>query len=64
MTVMQALSEVGGVTDYARRKKIYVLRSENGRDYRLGFNYEEVIRGEHMEQNVVLLPGDTVVIPH
>jgi polysaccharide biosynthesis/export protein len=63
MTVMQALSEAGGLTDYAKRKKIYILRSENGREYRLDFNYEEVIKGERMEQNVVLLPGDTVVIP-
>jgi polysaccharide biosynthesis/export protein len=64
MTVMQALSEAGGLTDYARRRKIYILRSENGREYRLDFNYEEVVRGERVEQNVVLLPGDTVVIPH
>lgn len=64
MTVMQALSEAGGITDYARRKKIYVLRNVSGRDYRLDFNYDEVVRGERMDQNVVLLPGDTVVIPH
>jgi polysaccharide export outer membrane protein len=64
MTVMQALSEAGGLTDYAKRKKIYVLRTEAGREYRLDFNYEEAVRGERMEQNVILLPGDTVVIPH
>jgi polysaccharide export outer membrane protein len=63
MTVMQALSEAGGLTDYARRKKIYILRTESGREYRLDFNYDEVIKGERMDQNVVLLPGDTVVIP-
>jgi len=64
MTVMQSLSEVGGLTDYARRRKIYILRSEDGREYRLDFNYEEVIRGERVEQNIVLLPGDTIVVPH
>ena len=63
MTVMQALSEAGGLNDYAKRKKIYILRTENGREYRLDFNYEEVVRGERMEQNVVLLPGDTMVVP-
>jgi polysaccharide export outer membrane protein len=63
MTVVQALSEAGGLTDYAKRKKIYVLRTESGREYRLNFNYDEVIKGERMDQNVVLLPGDTVVIP-
>ena len=44
MTVMQSLSEAGGLTEYAKRKKIYVLRAENGRDYRLEFNYDEVVR--------------------
>jgi polysaccharide export outer membrane protein len=64
MTVLQALSEAGGLTDYAKRKKIYVLRTEGGREYRLDFDYEQVVRGERMDQNVVLLPGDSVVIPH
>jgi len=64
MTVMQALSEAGGLTDYAKRKKIYILRTESGREYRLDFNYDDVVKGESMEQNILLLPGDTVVIPH
>jgi polysaccharide export outer membrane protein len=64
MTVMQALSEAGGLNDYAKRKKIYILRTENGREYRLEFNYDDVLKGESMEQNHVLLAGDTVVIPH
>jgi polysaccharide biosynthesis/export protein len=63
MTVMQALSEAGGLTDYAKRKKIYVLRAQNGKDYRLPFDYESVLRGERMELNIPLLPGDTLVIP-
>ena len=64
MSVMQAISEAGGLNDYAKRKKIYILRNENGKEYRLFFNYDEVIRGEKTEQNVQLLPGDTLVIPH
>ncbi len=64
MTVMQAISEAGGLTDYAKRKKIYVLRSENGKEYQLPFNYEEVIKGEKTEQNIQLLPGDTIIVPH
>jgi polysaccharide export outer membrane protein len=64
MSVMQAISEGGGLTDYAKRKKIYVLRNENGRQSRLPFNYDAVIKGEHMEMNIALLPDDTVVVPH
>jgi polysaccharide export outer membrane protein len=64
MTVLQALSEAGGLTDYAKRKKIYVIRTENGRDYRLDFNYDAAIKGERMDQNILLQPGDTLVVPH
>jgi polysaccharide export outer membrane protein len=64
LTVLQALSEAGGLTDYAKRKKIYILRPDNGQNYRLDFNYDAVLKGENMEQNILLLPGDTIVIPH
>jgi len=64
MTIMQGLSEAGGLTDYAKRKKIYVLRNENGRQYKLPFDYDAVLRGEHMELNLPLLPGDTIVVPN
>ena len=64
MTIMQAISEAGGLSDYAKRKKIYVLRNENGRQYKLPFDYDAVLRGEHMELNLPLLPGDTIVVPN
>jgi len=62
-TVLQALAEAGGVTDYAKRNRIYILRMEAGRQIRLSFNYNDVVRGQKVEQNVLLLPGDTIVIP-
>ena len=64
MTVLQALSEAGGVSDYAKRKKIYILRSENGKPLQIPFNYDEVIRGEQMQQNIQVRPDDTIVVPH
>jgi polysaccharide biosynthesis/export protein len=63
MSVLQVLSEAGGLTDYAKRKKIYILRNEGGKDYRLPVDYQEIIKGEKMEQNIELLPGDVVVVP-
>jgi polysaccharide export outer membrane protein len=64
MTIMQGISEAGGLTDYAKKKKIYVLRNENGRQYKLPFDYDAVLRGERMELNLPLLPGDTIVVPN
>jgi len=63
MTVLQALNAAGGLTDFAKRKKIYVLRNDNGKQIRLPFDYEAVLRGERAELNVVLKPEDTIVVP-
>jgi polysaccharide biosynthesis/export protein len=63
MTVLQAINGAGGLTEYAKRKKIYILRSENGQQLRLPFDYQAVIRGERMEQNILLRPDDTIVVP-
>ncbi len=63
LTVLQTLAEAGGLTDYAKRKKIYILRVQNGRQIRLPFDYDAVLRGEQVEQNITLLPGDTLVVP-
>lgn len=63
LTVLQALAEAGGISDYAKRSQIYILRVVDGRQVRLPFDYEAVVRGRKVEQNVTLLPGDTVVVP-
>ena len=62
MTMLQALSQAG-FTQFANVKGIYLLRTENGKQEKLPFNYKDVIKGNHPEQNIVLKPGDTVVVP-
>lgn len=63
MTVLQALSSAGGFSQFANLKGIYVLRLENGKQVKFPFNYKEVIKGEKIEQNIILKPGDTIVVP-
>jgi polysaccharide biosynthesis/export protein len=64
MTILDGLSLAGGFRDFAKKKAIYVLRKKaDGTDDRLPFNYNEVIKGKNNQQNVKLMPGDTVVIP-
>lgn len=63
LTVLEAIAEAGGLTDYAKRGKIYILRQEAGAQTRIPFDYSSVIRGQRVEQNVTLHRGDTVVIP-
>jgi polysaccharide export outer membrane protein len=63
MTMLQALSSVGGLSQYANAKKIYVLRTEQGAQRRIPFNYKQALKGDDLQQNIVLQPGDTIVVP-
>ena len=62
MTVLQALSSAG-LNQFANTKRIYVLRTENGRQQKLPVNYRKLVKGEQIEQNYLLQPGDTIVVP-
>jgi polysaccharide biosynthesis/export protein len=62
MTMLQALAEAG-FTQFANLKGIYLLRNDSGKQVKLPFNYKDVIKGNHPEQNIVLKPGDTLVVP-
>ncbi|HXJ89385.1 MAG TPA: polysaccharide biosynthesis/export family protein [Candidatus Binatia bacterium] len=62
MTMLQALAQAG-FTQFANLKSIYLLRNENGKQVKLPFNYKEVVKGNHPEQNIELRPGDTIVVP-
>jgi len=62
MTVLQALA-TAGFTQFANTKGIYVLRTDSGQEQRIPFNYKRVIKGEAASQNILLKPGDTIVVP-
>jgi polysaccharide export outer membrane protein len=63
MTVLQAIASSGGLTLFAKQTKIEIRRNENGKLTRLSFNYKEVIKGVHPEQDILLRPNDTIVVP-
>jgi polysaccharide biosynthesis/export protein len=63
MTVLQALSGSGGFTAFARIKRIYILRSVDGKPVKIPFDYKAAITGKNLEQNIELQPGDVVVVP-
>ena len=63
MTVVQAIASSGGLTLFAKQTKIEIRRTENGQMVRLAFNYKEVMKGIHPEQDIVLKPNDTIYVP-
>lgn len=60
LTVIQALALAGGLTPYANRRSIIILRPDGEK---LLFNYNKVIKGKNLEQNVRLRRGDTIIVP-
>jgi polysaccharide export outer membrane protein len=63
-TMLDAIALAGGFQDFAKQKNIYVLRrSAEGSETRINFNYKDVIRGNHPEENIKLKPNDTIVVP-
>jgi polysaccharide export outer membrane protein len=62
-TVLQIIAQAGGLKDFAKRKKIYILRQNGQEQQRFPFNYDAVLKGKHREQNILLSPGDTIVVP-
>jgi len=63
VNVLQALATAGGLQIYAKRDKIKIFREENGKTKILPFDYDEVVEGKRLEQNVRLRKGDVVVVP-
>ncbi|MGD9157961.1 MAG: polysaccharide biosynthesis/export family protein [Desulfobacteraceae bacterium] len=63
MTVLQALSVAGGFTEWADSKNIRIVRRLKGKEAMFGFNYQDFIAGKNLGQNLLLEPGDTIVIP-
>ena len=62
-TVLQLIAMAGGLTEWADQGKIAVMRQENGKPVRFPFNYKDVVRGKRLDQNILLKPGDTVIVP-
>lgn len=63
MTVMQALSLVGGFDKFADLDKVKVLRNQEKGQVVLPVNYNQLIKGENLKTNVLLKAGDTILVP-
>jgi len=63
ISALQALAMAGGFQDYAKESDITIIR-DRGKDHvTFNFDYKEVIKGKRQDQNIMLEPGDVVVVP-
>jgi len=62
MTPLQAIAAAGGLSPFAKSKRIYILRKASGKESKIAFDYKKAIKNGDL-QGVSLLPGDTVIVP-
>lgn len=62
-TVLQLIALAGGLKEYAHRKDIVVMRTAAGKALAFQFDYAAVVNRKKLQQNILLEPGDTVVVP-
>jgi polysaccharide export outer membrane protein len=63
LNVLQLIALAGGLLEYADASSIVVMRTEGAEQRMFKFNYKDVVKQKHVEQNIPLKPGDTVVVP-
>jgi polysaccharide export outer membrane protein len=63
MSLIDLMIAVGGLTDFAAGNKAYILRTEGGKQTRLGVRLEDLLQGGDISANVEMRPGDVLVIP-
>lgn len=61
-TVMQLLATSGGLGPFAKADSIYILRTENGKQVRIPFQYRKALKGK-IKEDIPLQPGDVIVVP-
>jgi len=59
ITVFDALNSAGGFKEFAKKSRIVIARGKE----RIKFDYQEVLKGKKLEQNILLQNGDTIIVP-
>lgn len=60
--LLEAIAMSGGVTQYADRSNVVLLRYQDGKEGRTKIDYRKIVSGDKPELNVELKPGDTIIV--
>ena len=60
--LLQALALAGGLTQYADKSNVVLVRTEDGRESRMRVDYRKLVTGDRPESNYDLKPGDTIIV--
>ncbi|MGA2562876.1 MAG: XrtA/PEP-CTERM system exopolysaccharide export protein [Steroidobacteraceae bacterium] len=63
MTVLDAVLAVGGLGQFAAGNRAHIVRSDNGKEQDIRVKLDALVNNGDMKQNVLLRPGDVLVVP-
>ena len=63
MRVLDAISLAGGLNPFAGKSRIKIIRSQGTAPSEFTFDYDRFVDGQDLAQNILLIPGDTIVVP-
>lgn len=62
-SVLDALAEAGGLTEFASTSNILILRTNGGQSEKIRFDYQQLLKSESSEARVLIFPGDVILVP-
>ena len=63
VTVLQAIANAGGFLEWAKKSRIMIVSGVEDSENVTYFNYEDFLDGKDIKQNILIQPGDTIVVP-
>jgi len=63
LTILQVIAKAGGLNEWAKKSRIMVVRQDSGQQRMVLFDYEEFLSGKGLAQNILIAPGDTIIVP-
>ena len=62
-TVLQAIAMAGGFSEWAKKDDIVIMRRDHQEQFRIEFDYDRVVSGKDIKQNILLNPDDVIIVP-
>lgn len=63
ISILQAIARAGGFLEWANVSKIQIVRQDTGKGKILDFDYEALAKKADLGQNIMIEPGDTIIVP-
>ncbi len=62
-SILQAIAMAGGFTQFAAKNSIVIVREKGGSEERIKVRFDDIVKGKGNNTNLILKPGDTIVVP-